>query len=415
MTVCVVGGGPAGMMAAVMAAKNGNNVTLVEQNEKLGKKLFLTGKGRCNLTNACPVEELFDNIATNPKFLYSAFYGFDNSETVRFFNEEGLRTKVERGERVFPVSDHSSDVTRVLKQKMEKENVKVLLSTKATQLIADTGADTISGVIVKSHGETRKIKADKVIMATGGRSYPLTGSDGSSFDMIRPFDIKVTRCEPSLVPFVCNDEDITSMQGLALKNVGMKVTKGDAQLYSGFGEILFTHFGLSGPLVLSASSRIRQEDYGKDIRAYIDLKSAMSYDELDRRILKDFEGSLNKDFANSLSQLLPSKIITTVIKRTGIPPHKKVNSITKEERRKLCDVLKSFEVRIDNNRGFDEAIITRGGVAVSEIIPSTMESRKIKGLYFAGEMIDVDALTGGFNLQIAWSTGALAGRSCQEG
>ena len=361
------------MMAAVSAAQNGNNVTLIEQNEKLGKKLFLTGKGRCNLTNACSVEELFDNIATNPKFLYSAFYGFDNTETVRFFNEEGLPTKVERGGRVFPVSDHSSDVIKVLKRKMEKAHVKVLLNTRVTQIVTDSSLNTISGVIVKSAGHTKQIKADKLIMATGGRSYPLTGSDGSSFEMIRPFNIKVVACEPSLVPFVCNDGDITSMQGLALKNVGLTVKKGDKLLYSGFGEILFTHFGMSGPLVLSASSHIRQDDYGKDIKALIDLKSALSYEELDRRVLRDFEENRNRNFGNSLSALLPSKLITTVIKRTGIPPEKKVNSITKEERKKLCEVLKSFEVAIDKNRGFDEAIITRGGVAISEIVPSTME------------------------------------------
>ncbi|MCR5300946.1 MAG: NAD(P)/FAD-dependent oxidoreductase [Lachnospiraceae bacterium] len=411
MTVCVVGGGPAGMMAAIEAAGYNDKVMLFEQNEKLGKKLFLTGKGRCNLTNACSVEELFANIATNRKFLFSAFYGFDNSETIRFFNDRGLETKVERGLRVFPVSDHSSDVIKILRRELERKNVEVYLNTKVTKLLTDEISGSISGVIIKHDNKTKQITADKVIMATGGMSYPLTGSDGSGFGLVEALGIEVKTCEPSLVPFTCNDKDITCMQGLTLKNVGLCVSKDDKMLYSGFGELLFTHFGISGPLVLTASTCIRQSDYRKGLKAFIDLKSALSFEELDRRILRDFEESRNKNFSNSLNKLLPAKMITAVIKKTGIPADKKVNSITKEERNILCRILKSFEIKIDGNRGFDEAIITRGGVGVSDIVPSTMESRKIKGLFFAGEMIDTDALTGGFNLQIAWSTGHLAGRS----
>ena len=409
MTVCVVGGGPAGMMAAIAAAENGNKVTLVEKNDKLGKKLFLTGKGRCNITNACPVEELFDNIASNPKFLYSAFYDFDNASVVGFFNRNGLATKTERGQRVFPVSDHSSDVIRTLKKKLESLKVTILLNTEAVGL-CDDGAK-ITGVIIESTQVRRKIDADSVIMATGGKSYPLTGSDGKSFKLLEKYDIKIKSCEPSLVPFECRDEMITGMQGLSLKNVGLKVLNEKKVFYSGFGEMLFTHFGLSGPLVLSASAYVKERDYTKDLHAVIDLKPALTFEELDKRILRDFDENKNRDFSNCLGKLLPAKLITTVIAVSNIDPKKKVNSVSREERQHLCRLLKGFDVKIDKNRGFDEAIITRGGISVSEIDPSSMESRKMKGLYFAGEMIDVDALTGGFNLQIAWSTGHLAGNT----
>ena len=409
MNVCVVGGGPAGMMAAIVAAQNNNAVTLIEKNEKLGKKLFLTGKGRCNLTNSCPVEELFDNIVTNRKFLYSAFYDFDNHALESFFNENGLVTKTERGGRVFPQSDHSSDVIGVLKKKMERSGVSVLLNTKAEKIITDEEDHSISGVIVKNGKTKKEIKADALIMATGGMSYPLTGSDGSAFSMIEELGIKTVKCEPSLVPFECKDKPITNMQGLALKNVSISVKKNNKELYSGFGEMLFTHFGLSGPLILSASSFIKEKDYEGGITVLIDLKPALSHEELDKRILRDFEENKNRIFANSLGKLLPNKLITAVIEKSGIDPDKKVNVISKNERQRLIKVLKSFEVNVYKNRGFDEAIITRGGVSVSGINPSTMESRVIKGLYFAGEMIDTDALTGGFNLQIAWSTGHLAG------
>ena len=395
------------MMAAITAAENGNKVTLIEQNEKLGKKLFLTGKGRCNLTNACPVEELFDNIVTNRKFLYSAFYDFDNSATISFFNECGLATKTERGERVFPKSDHSSDVISVLKKKLTKLGVKILLGTKVIGLITD--GDLISGVIIKDGQGKTELFADAVVMATGGMSYPLTGSDGTSFKMLEELGIETVKCEPSLVPMECGERLITDMQGLSLKNVGVSVRCGKKVLYSGFGEMLFTHFGLSGPLILSASSYIRERDYANGVTVFIDLKPALTAEELDRRVLRDFEENMNRNFANSLGKLLPSKIITAVIQRTGIDPEKKVNSVSRAERQKLVEVLKNFEVKITGNRGFNEAIITRGGIKVSGIDPSTMESRKIKGLYFAGEMIDTDALTGGFNLQIAWSTGRLSG------
>ena len=411
MTVVVVGGGPAGMMAAINAAANGNKVTLVEKNEKLGKKLFLTGKGRCNLTNACPVEELFDNIVTNPKFCYSAVYGFTNTDTVAFFEEAGLKTKVERGGRVFPASDKSSDVISTLKKRLKAYSVNILLGTKAVKILTDVNDSTVTGVIVNDGSNEHTIKADAVIMATGGCSYPLTGSDGSSFSLLEELGIELKEPEPSLVPFVCRDELIRSLQGLSLKNVSVTVMCRGKEIYKGFGEMLFTHFGLSGPLILTASCYIHRKDYSSGIKVITDLKPALSDKELDERILRDFGQNLNRNFGNSLGKLLPSKIITAVIKRSGIDPDKKVNLITKEERQRLLKVIKNFEADVHSNRGFDEAIITRGGVSTKEIDPKNMQSKKIKGLFFAGEMIDTDALTGGFNLQIAWSTGYLASKS----
>ena len=414
MNVTVVGGGPAGMMAAIAAAENNNKVTLIEQNEKLGKKLFLTGKGRCNLTNACPVEELFDNIVTNPKFLYSALYGFDNSATVDFFNRCGLVTKIERGARVFPSSDHSSDVIKVLKNRLNSIGAEVMLETKVLDLVVeDHGTDhTITGVIIGRDNRKQQLKSDRVILATGGRSYPRTGSDGSFFSHLEKLGLKIVRQEPSLVPFVCPDRIVKQLQGLSLKNVGVAVYGKRNQLYSGFGEMIFTHFGISGPLILSASAYVKKEDYDSGLKVSIDLKPALTEDELDARILRDFEESPNRNFSNSLGRLLPNKIITQVIEKSGIDPAKKINVITRQERLALCRVIKNFDLEVTGNRGFDEAIITRGGVDVHGINPSTMECRNIKGLYFAGEMIDVDALTGGFNLQIAWSTGNLAGLAC---
>ena len=414
MHIVVIGGGPAGMMAAITAAEGGSSVTLIEKNEKLGKKLFLTGKGRCNLTNACPAEELFDNIRTNPKFLYSAFHGLDNATTVDLFNKWGLRTKVERGNRVFPQSDHSSDVIKALRLRLEKLGVRILLNTRVMKLITEDdpeGCSKISAVIIKNDPEKEKIMADRVIMACGGKSYPGTGSDASYTDLLKDTEVRIIPSEPSLVPFVVNDSTVKDMQGLSLKNIALSVYTDGREKYSGFGEMLFTHFGISGPLVLTSSTYLREDDYKQDVRVYIDLKPALSEEELDARILRDFSENMNRILSNSLGKLLPSKIITAVIKKSGINPLKKINSVSRQERKALCQAIKSFDIKVEGNRGFDEAVITRGGVDVRDINPSTMECRKIKGLYFAGEMIDTDALTGGFNLQIAWSTGFAAGHS----
>lgn len=411
MKICVIGGGAAGMMAAISASNNGNEVVLVEKNEKLGKKLFLTGKGRCNLTNSCDTEELFNNIVRNPKFLYSAIYGFDNNATVDFFTENGLKLKEERGGRIFPLSDHSSDVIATLANVLKKLNVKIMLRTEVTRVALDESGTNVTGVLLS---DNRVIDAQKVIVATGGKSYPSTGSDGEFFSQIEKMGIKVTELSPSLVPLVSPDSYVARMQGLSLKNVNLTMQVGGKERYSAFGEMLFTHFGVSGPLVLSASTKLNPADFNKKIDLYIDLKPALSEEELDRRILKDFNENQNKIFENVLGKLLPSKMISVVIELSGIPFDKRVNVISREERRNLVLLLKKFPIRINAARGFNEAIITRGGVDVKEINPSTMEAKKINGLYFAGEMIDTDAYTGGFNLQIAWSTGYLAGLSASE-
>lgn len=408
MKVVVIGGGPAGMIAAITASKNNNDVLLVEQNEKLGKKLFLTGKGRCNLTNACDTEELFQNIPHNPKFLYSAIYNFDNSAVMSFFEENGLKIKTERGDRVFPASDHSSDVIKTLENVIKRNGVKVRLNTKVTgiNVVDEESEPRITSVIFD---DKENYSCDAVIIATGGASYPTTGSDGKSFDMLTKLGIEIKTLLPSLVPFECPEKYIKDMQGLSLKNVSLLMQVNGKMRYEGFGEMLFTHFGVSGPLVLSASTHLNNDDYDKDIRLSIDLKPALSFEELDKRVLSDFADAQNKNFENAIGKLLPNKMIESVIKLSNIEPTKKVNLISREERHRLISVLKEYPVRVSGNRGFNEAIITRGGVSIKEINPSTMESKKVKGLYFAGEMIDCDAYTGGFNLQIAWSTGRLAG------
>lgn len=402
------------MMAAIAAANAGVNVTLVEKNEKLGKKLFLTGKGRCNLTNACDVEELFNNVCRNPKFMYSAFYDFDNAVTMDFFEGLGLKIKTERGNRVFPLSDHSSDVIKVLKNELDKRKVRVLLNTAFIDFECEN--DKITCVIVSDlKGNTQKLKADSLIMATGGASYQSTGSDAKAFRILQNHNIETEDLSPSLIPLVCNNKYITDLQGISLKNVSVSIKAGKKVKFSGFGEMLFTHFGVSGPLILTGSSYISKKDIETGVIIEIDLKPALSSDELDRRIQSDFAQYSNKQLSNIIPKLVPAKMTNSVLKFAGLSGEKKVNVITKEEREKLVATLKKFTFEVNGVRDINEAIITRGGVKVKEINPSTMESKKIKGLYFAGEMIDVDALTGGFNLQIAWSTGHLAGINAQKG
>ena len=404
--VIVVGAGAAGMMAAYFAAKNKNKVTLIEKNEKTGKKIYITGKGRCNITNACDVEDLFANVMSNKKFLYSAFYGFTNSDVIDFFENHGIKTKIERGNRVFPVSDHSSDVISALERALKEQNVDILLNTCVEKIECEDSQ--VTGVVLCGG---RKIEADAVIVATGGMSYQATGSTGDGYRFAEESGHKVTECTPSLVPFNAQEEWVAKLQGLSLKNVLVTIYDGRKKLYEDFGEMLFTHFGVSGPLILSASAAIKQNTIKKPLQMFIDLKPALSYEALDKRILREFDDAKNKQFKNSINKLLPSKMIPVIIGLSGIDPDKKVNEISKGEREGLVNLLKKLPVTLNGTRQWNEAIVTKGGISTKDINPSTMESKIIKNLYFAGEVLDLDALTGGYNLQIAWSTGALAGKA----
>lgn len=428
--VIVIGAGAAGMMAAIAAAGNGHQVTVLEKNEKAGKKIYITGKGRCNITNACDVEELFNNVVTNKKFLYSAFYGFTNDDVVAMLNTAGLATKVERGNRVFPVSDRAGDVIAALVRIMKKLGVKLEYDTTVTEIItgtldktddtadaADGGkcgaaagaiATTVTGVRCTSG---KVYPADAVIVATGGVSYPTTGSTGDGYEFAQRTGHNVTALSPALVPFNVAEEDVKELQGLALKNSGMTIYDGKKKLYEDFGELLFTHFGVSGPTVLSASSYVAKQIKDHPLRLVIDLKPGLDTEQLDARVLRDFDEFMNKNFNNALDKLLPKSLIPVVIRRSGIDEYKKVHEISREERMRLIGTIKNLEFTLTGLRGFNEAIITQGGVSVRDIDPSTMESKKVGGLYFAGEVLDLDAVTGGFNLQIAWSTGHLAGMS----
>lgn len=410
--VCVIGGGPAGMMAAIAAADKGHSVVLLEKNEKLGKKLFITGKGRCNVTNGADVETLLANVVTNKKFLYSAFYSFGNSALMDMIEKAGCPLKTERGERVFPVSDHSSDIIKAFERILSDKNVEVRLHTTVREIV--TEGDKLIGVkAIKQNpngtaGKIQLLKADSVIVCTGGVSYPLTGSTGDGYRFASGTGHSLIKPRPSLVPFETRQKWVKDCMGLSLKNVSMKLVSGKKTVYDGFGEMLFTHFGISGPLVLSASAYYDPEKH-KDAKAVIDLKPALSEEVLDKRILRDFDEQLNKSFANALGGLVPSSLIPVIADECGVSKEKKVHDITKEERKKLLYTLKNLTLDITGTRGFEEAIITKGGISVKDIDPSTMESKHIKNLYFAGEVLDLDALTGGFNLQIAWSTGHAAG------
>lgn len=403
--VIVVGGGAAGMMAAIQSARKGNQVLLLEKNERLGKKLFITGKGRCNVTNGCDIEELFGKVVTNHRFLYSSFYSFTNQDAIDFFEELGVPLKRERGERIFPVSDHSSDVIRALDKEMDRLGVDVRLNAEVKNLIIED--DRIIGIKM-ANGKTEK--ADSVIVTTGGLSYPSTGSTGDGFRWAKDAGHKVTELTPSLVPVHIKEEWCKQMMGLSLRNTGFKAFAGKKKIYEEQGELLFTHFGISGPVVLSFSAYANKY-LEKGITVILDLKPAMSKEQLDARILRDFADKINKQFKNSLDDLLPKKMIPIIIERSAISPEKKVNEITKEERARLVTLLKEFDLTVTGLGNWREAIITKGGIAVKEVDPSTMESKLIEGLYFAGEILDLDALTGGYNLQIAWSTAYLAGQN----
>ena len=404
--VIVVGGGAAGMMAAISAADSGAEVILIEKNEKLGKKVYITGKGRCNITNESDVENLLKNVRSNPKFLYSAFYTFDSYRMMDFLEGEGLKLKTERGNRVFPESDKSLDVIKTLKKALEKRKVKIVLNTKVLNIKIKDGI--CHGVIVQSGDKSGSYTADKVIVATGGCSYQSTGSTGDGYRFAKDADIKVTKCYPSLVPFNIGSDIPKRLQGLSLRNVKVTLSDKGKVLYEELGEMLFTHFGVSGPLVLSASTLASGKDVSQ-MELSIDLKPALSKEQLDERILRDFSENRNSYFKNSLSRLLPAKMIPVIVELSEIDEKKQVNNITKEERNRLVNLLKGLTFKVESLRGFNEAIITKGGVSVKEINPGTMEAKKVKGLFFAGEVLDLDAVTGGYNLQIAWSTGYLAG------
>lgn len=403
--IIVAGGGAAGMMAAIAAAESGCSVLLLERNEKLGKKLYITGKGRCNVTNACDTEDIFKQIPRNARFLYSAVYTYDNFRVMDFFEQNQVPLKTERGGRVFPKSDHSSDIIRGLVRAMEKLSVTVKLNTRIESVTKKDGRFLVKDTAGKTY------HADKAILATGGLSYPATGSTGDGYLFAESFGHTLIRQNPGLVAMYAKEAYIPKLQGLTLKNIRAVIYEDRRILYDDFGELLFTHFGVSGPLMLSASSVVQDRLMKRPLRLSIDLKPALTAEQLDKRILRDFEENRNRQFKNALNRLLPAKMIPVIVELSGICPEKKINEFTKEDRKILLELLKAFPATLTGLRDFDEAVITRGGVNVKEINPSTMESKLVSGLYFAGEMLDVDALTGGYNLQIAWSSGYLAGMS----
>lgn len=410
----IIGGGPAGMLASVYAARQGMDVHVFEQNEKLGKKLFITGKGRCNFTNGCATEELFDSFMTNPRFLYSAVYGYTNYDVIDFFETAGIKTKMERGGRMFPVSDHSSDIIKGLEQQMKKAGVKIHLGSKVKRLLLEQQPDGTSKVHGLELENGEKIQGDQVLIATGGNSYPSTGSTGDGYRMAKESGHTVTELQPSLVPMVTAEEYIPRLQGLSLKNVTLSLYDGKKCVYEDFGEMMFTHFGITGPLVLSASAKVGKLLKKTYLTARIDLKPALSQEQLDARILREFEEGKNKQFKNVAGSLFPAKLLPVMLELGGIDPGKKVHEITREERTAFIQKMKAFPFTVTGLRGFQEAIITKGGVQVKEVDPKTMESKKTKGLYFAGEVLDLDALTGGYNLQIAWSTAYAAAMAASE-
>lgn len=410
--VLIVGGGPAGMMAAVTAARQGDEVSLFEKNEKLGKKLFITGKGRCNITNAADIEAFFRAVNSNSKFMYSGFYSFTNDQVIQFFEDLGVQTKIERGDRVFPVSDHSSDVINALSREMKRLGVQVYLHSEVRELLIEEMSDAdgtvkmVSGVILTSG---KKFRGDSVIVTTGGASYPSTGSTGDGYRFAKVCGHKVTDLLPALVPMEVKEWYAGELMGLSLRNIEIKITDGKKKLYEEFGEMLFTHYGVTGPVILSASSVVGKRLKQKELTLHIDLKPALTEEQLDKRVLRDFEANHNRQFKNAVDGLFPAKLKPVMVELSGIPEEKKVNEITKEERLKFVRLIKDFTMTLTSLRGYNEAIITKGGVSVKEIDPGTMESKLVHRLYFAGEVLDLDAMTGGFNLQIAWSTGYLAG------
>ena len=416
--VIIIGGGAAGMMAAISASKEGKKVLLLEKNEKLGKKLFITGKGRCNITSACDPDEFLNHVATNSRFLYSSFSRFNNHDVVRLLNDAGLKTKVEKGQRVFPQSDHSSDVIGTLKRLCDRNHVEILYHAKVEKILLHDH-EGVSGEKNRSFSgvqlsDGRVIQGDSLIIATGGCSYTSTGSDGDGYRLARELGHSIRPVYPSLVPFIMKETWCRDLMGLTLKNISIRVKNGKKVIYEGFGEFLFTHFGVSGPLVLTASTCLGK--YQKALEAgqltlLLDLKPSLTMEQLEKRYLREFDTYRNKNISNVIERMLPRKMVPVFLREAGVPEDKKVRDITKKERRRMEELMKGMEMHITGVRGFEEAIVTRGGVNVKEVSPTTMESKLVDHVFFAGEILDVDAVTGGFNLQIAWSTGYTAGYS----
>ena len=418
--VIVVGGGAAGMFFAALSSQLGLKVTLLEQNEKLGKKLFITGKGRCNLTNACSPEEFRSNVVTNPKFLYSASEALSSRDVIDFFESWGLETKTERGRRVFPASDHSSDVIAALERRLRKGGVDVRLHAKVSRIIAapfhEDGGEylRVSGVQYQEAGHPVSLFAPCVVLATGGLSYPSTGSTGDGYAFARKLGLEVTKLTPSLVPFNCKEEYVRDLQGLSLKNVQLQIFKGKKQLYSEFGELLFTHFGISGPLVLSASALTGRFLGPESLDARIDLKPAVSKEQLDARFVRTFSEHPRKTIRNVLPEFYPAKLAAVMPSLARIEEESRCCDLSRADRERLVDITKALPLTLTSLRGYNEAVITKGGISVREIDPRTMEAKHVKGLYCIGELLDVDALTGGYNLQIAWCTAAACARAVCE-
>lgn len=404
--VIVIGGGAAGMMAAIKAAAKGHEVTLLEKNEKLGKKIYITGKGRCNVTNASDMETIMSQVVTNPRFMYSAFADCSNTDVMEMIEKGGCPLKIERGQRVFPESDKSSDIISCFAHLLKKAGVQILFNKEVAHILTEDRR-----AVGVSLSDGKKMSADAIVMATGGLSYASTGSTGDGHRMAKELGHTITPCYPALVPVNTKEDWCRALQGLALKNVTFMVKDGKKKLYEDFGEMLFTHFGISGPLVLSASSKIVKKLEKGSLAAFIDLKPALTEEQLDARILRDFANEQNKQFKNALNGLFPARLAEQIVILSDIDPDKEVNAITKEERAHLVSLTKNLPLTILSVRGYNEAIITQGGVKVQEVQPKTMESKLVPGLYFAGELLDIDALTGGYNLQLAWSTGSLAGES----
>ena len=405
--VIVIGAGAAGMMAAISAADCGHKVLVLEKNEKPGKKLYITGKGRCNVTNACDAEDYFGHLLHNPKFMYSGYYGFDSRAVMDFFEDEGVPLKVERGERVFPQSDKSADILDALKRAMKNRGVTLRYRTKVQKILEEDGR--ACGVQLE---DGRNLKADAVILATGGKSYPQTGSDGDGYRMAAKAGHGITTLRPALVPLIVSEEWVRTLQGLSLKNVSLRAVHEGKTFFEEQGEMMFTHFGITGPLVLSLSSYMAKFGY-ENVQLYLDMKPALSPEKLDERLLRDLSESQNKQLRNAFLKLLPQKMVPITLNLAGLDEYEESNRLGASKRKAYASLLKAIPMTVTGTRGFKEAIITSGGIDCKEINPSTMESRILKKLYFAGEIIDVDALTGGFNLQIAWSTGVLAGRSIE--